>query len=194
MFVDIFQEIKMKYDFSFIKGIFIVIVSNGGGVDKVGIKEYFVILKIGIKEVNFVLQLQEEIGCCRLGDKVMLIFFNFKGEQEIVDVVFCLFEGEIILKMKEEISKNFVLGVIFFLFFFQELKELNFDVGVKIKIFDSGKLKIEGLEEGMVIYKVNYEKVMIFEVLVSKFNFIYGDLFLVVVVENGQKYYVGFVF
>lgn len=189
---DISQEIKEKYSLSSTRGIFISSVVEGGGADKAGIKANSVIIKIGSKEVQSVSALQEEIGRRRPGDKVTITILNPKGQEEIVDVVLRSLEGETTLKTKEEISRNSALGATFAPLSQQELKELNLDAGVKIKTLDSGKLKTEGLEEGMVVYKVNYEKVTTPEALASKLNTTHGDLFLVVVSENGQKYYVGF--
>jgi len=189
---DINQEIKEKNNLASTRGVFISNVTEDGGSAKAGIKANSVITKIGSREVNSVAALQEEVGRRRPGDKVTLTILNPKGEEEIKEVVLRSAEGQTTLKTKEEISKTSALGATFVPLTAQEKKELNIDGGVKIKSLDSGKLKSEGLEAGMVIYKINYEAVASPESLATKLNSLHGDVFLVIVLENGQKVYHGF--
>jgi len=151
-----------------------------------------VITKVGSKEVYSVASLQEEIGKRRPGDKVTLTLTNEKGDVEIKEVVLRSEDGKTTLKTKEEISKNSALGATFVELTEKEKKELDIESGVRIKTLEPGRLKNEGLEEGMVIYKINYELVDSPEKLASKLNTIHGDVFLVIVLENGQKVYHGF--
>jgi len=189
---DINQEIKEKNKLESTRGVFVANVSEEGGAARAGVKKNSVILKIGSREVNSVAVLQEEVGRRRPGDKVMLTILNEKGEQEIKEVVLRSADGQTSLKSKEEISKNSALGATFEPLTAKEKKELNIESGVRIKTLDAGRLKNEGLEEGMVIYKINYEAVDSPESVAAKLNTLRGDVFLVIVLENGQKVYHGF--
>ncbi len=189
---DINQEIKEQNKLASTRGVFVSAVTEGGGADIAGIKPKSVITKVGSREVHSVAELQEEIGRRRPGDKVTLTLTNDKGEQEIKEVVLRSEDGKTTLKTKEEISKNSALGATFVELTEKEKKELNIESGVRIKTLEPGRLKNEGLEEGMVIYKINYELVETPEKLATKLNTIHGDVFLVIVLENGQKVYHGF--
>jgi serine protease Do len=189
---DISQQVKEKNNLASTKGVFVSAVTEDGGADMAGIKPKSVITKIGAKEVNSVAALQEEIGKRRPGDKVTLTLLNDKGETELKDVVLRSAEGQTTLKTKAEISKTSALGATFAPLTEKEKKELGIENGVRIRTLEAGRLKNEGLEEGMVIYKLNYEPVDSPEAVATKLNTIRGDVFLVIVLENGQKVYHGF--
>lgn len=189
---DINQEIKEKNSLPSTKGVFISGVTEDGGADKAGIKANSVITKIGTKDVNSVAELQEEIGKRRPGDKVSLTIRTEKGEQEIKEVVLRSADGATDLKSKEEMSKTAALGATFSELSAKEKKELNITNGVKVKTLEPGKLKSLGLEEGMVISKINQENVESVEQLTSKLNSMKGGVLLEVVLEGGKKEYLGF--
>jgi S1-C subfamily serine protease len=64
--------------------------------------------------------------------------------------------------------------------------------GVKIQSLTAGKLKSLGLQEGMVITKINNEAVETVEQLTSKLNKKNSGVLLEVLTESGKKEYVGF--
>jgi len=74
----------------------------------------------------------------------------------------------------------------------KEKKELFIDNGVKIKTLNTGKLKSEGLIEGMVITKVNNEIIRSVEQLTSKLSQSPGVVWLEIITESGQKLFKGF--
>lgn len=189
---DINQEIKEKNDLPSTKGVFISSVTEDGGSDKAGIKANSVILKVGSKEVNSVAELQEEIGKRRPGDKVSLTIRKENGEQEIKEVVLRSADGETDLKSKAEMSKTSALGATFAELTAKEKKELNISYGVKVKAIEPGKLKSLGLEEGMVISKINQENIESVEQLTSKLNSYKGGVLLEVIMESGKREYLGF--
>lgn len=189
---DINQEIKEKNKLPSTKGVFISSVTEDGGADKAGIEANSVILKVGSKDVNSVAELQEEIGKRRPGDKVSLTIRKETGEQEIKEVVLRSADGETNLKSKEEMSKTSALGATFVELNAKEKKELNISYGVKVKTLEPGKLKSLGLEEGMIISKMNQENIESVEQLTSKLNTHKGGVLLEVILESGKKEYLGF--
>ncbi len=189
---DINQEIKEKNKLPNLKGVFISKVTDGGSADKAGLKDGEVILKVGSKEVNSVASLQEEVGKRRPGDKISVTIRNKNNEDEIKELVLRNNEGETKLVSKAEVSKNMALGAVFGEISDKEKKELSLKNGVKIKSLNAGKLKSEGLTEGMIITKVNNEVIVSVEQLTAKLNQGSSVVWLEIITESGQKLYKGF--
>jgi serine protease Do len=189
---DISQEIKEKNNLPSLKGVFVSKVNEDGSADKAGMKDGAVILKVGMKEVNSVASLQEEIGKRRPGDKVALTVRNKKGSEEVLEVVLRNSSGETNLLSKNEITKNSALGATFANLTDKEKKELNISYGVKIKTLNTGKLKGLGLEEGMIITKINNEPVESVEQLTTKLSTGNKGILLEVMTKSGKKDYIGF--
>ncbi len=189
---DINQEIKEKNSLSSIKGVFISEVTDGGSAEKAGLKTGDVILKIGMREVNSVAELQEEIGKRRPGDKVSLTIRTKGGSEEIKELVLRNQDGETSLISKEEIAKNYALGATFIELSSKEKKELNVTYGVKIETLNAGKLKSIGIQPGMIITKVNNEQIDTVEKLTSKLNGANKGILLEVLSASGKKNYYGF--
>lgn len=189
---DITQEVKEKNELPNTKGVFISKVVEDGGADKAGIKDGDVILKIGTKEVNSVAALQEEIGKRRPGDKVPLTIRNNKGDEVVKEILLRNSNGETALLDKETISKNTALGATFVALTEKEKKELNITNGVKIKSINAGKLMSLGLEEGMMITKINDKPVISVEFLTAELNKSNKGVLLEVVSKTGKRDYVGF--
>lgn len=174
------------------KGVFIAGVNESSGAANAGIQEGDVILKIGSKEVNSPASLQEEIGKRRPGDKITITLR--RGKKEMVkEVLLKNSEGTTELVSKEEIERYSALGATFTPLSKDEKKELNIDHGVKISSISTGKLKALGLTEGMIITKINNDKVTSVEQLTSFFkNESNRGVLLEVLTESGKKDYVGF--
>ncbi len=189
---DITQEVKEKNKLPNLKGVFIAKVSEGGSSEKAGINDGDVILKIGSKEVNSVASLQEEVGKRRPGDKLSVTIRTKNNEEEIKELVLRNNEGETKLISKAEINKNMALGAIFTELNDKEKKELSLKNGIKIKSLNAGKLKSEGLTEGMIITKVNNEVILTVEQLTSKLNQGSSVVWLEIITESGQKLFKGF--
>jgi serine protease Do len=186
---DINQELKEKENLASIKGVYVSKVIDDGGADRAGIKDGDVILKIGSKEVNSVAALQEEIGKRRPGDKVSITVVTKKGKEEIKEVVLRNSDGETSLQSKSQISKTYIHGAVFVSITDKEKKELNISNGVKIKTLNAGKLKAIGLQEGMVIVKVNNEPIDTVEQLSTKLNSNNKGILLEVVSKSGRREY-----
>jgi serine protease Do len=189
---DITQELKEKNKLSNTKGVFVAESIVGGSADKANIKSGDVILKIGTKEVNSVASLQEEVGKRRPGDKLSITIRNKNGEEEVKELVLRNSDGDTKLVSKTEVFKNMALGATFSDLTEKEKKELSLKNGVKIKTLNAGKLKSEGLVEGMIILKINNEPVQSVEQLTNKLNQGSSVLWLEIMTESGQKLYKGF--
>ena len=108
--------------------------------------------------MNSVAQLKEEIGKRRPGDKVALTIRNKKNDEVVKEVVLRNSNGETALISKTEVTKNSALGATFSELTDKEKKELNIKYGVKIQSLTPGKLKGLGLQEDMIITKINNER------------------------------------
>jgi S1-C subfamily serine protease len=93
---------------------------------------------------------------------------------------------------KEEISKNYALGATFIELTDKERKELNISYGVKIKSITTGKLKSIGLQEGIIITKVNNEPIETVAELTEKLSGVNRGILLEIMDETGKRDYRGF--
>ncbi len=189
---DITQEIKEKNKLPNLKGVLIAKINEGGSSEKAGVKDGDVILKIGSKEVNSVAALQEEVGKRRPGDKISITIRNKNNEEEVKELILRNSEGETKLVTKTEVMKNMALGATFIELTDKEKKELSITNGIKIKTLIAGKLKSEGIVEGMVITKVNNEVIQTVEQLTNKLNKGNSVVWLEIITNSGQKLYKGF--
>lgn len=186
------QELVDEKELPSTAGVYVAGVSDDSGAKSAGIKEGDVILKVGSKEVNTPSQLQEEIGKRRPGDKVSI---KIRREQKelIKEVLLKNMEGTTELKSKEEIERFSALGATFEELSKDQKKELNIDHGVRISKLGTGKLKAHRLSEGMIITKINNEKILSVEQLTSYLkNNKNNGVLLEVMSESGKKDYVGF--
>ena len=72
------------------------------------------------------------------------------------------------------------------------LKELNISYGVKIKSITTGKLKSIGLQEGIIITKVNNEPIETVAELTEKLSGVNRGILLEIMDETGKRDYRGF--
>ena len=189
---DISQEIKEKNNLPNLKGVFLSKINEGGSADKAGINDGDVILKIGTQEVNSVASLQEEVGKRRPGDKISITIRNKNNEELVKELILRNSDGETKLVTKTEIQKNMALGATFIEATDKEKKELSIKNGIKIKTLNAGKLKSQGLTEGMIITKVNNELIQTVEQLTNKLNQGSSVVWLEVISPTGEKLFVGF--
>ena len=189
---DITQEIKEKNNLPNLKGVFLSKINEGGSADKAGINDGDVILKIGTQEVNSVASLQEEVGKRRPGDKISITIRNKNNEESVKELILRNSDGDTKLVTKTEIQKNMALGATFIEATDKEKKELSIKNGIKIKTLNAGKLKSQGLTEGMIITKVNNELIQTIEQLTNKLNQGSSVVWLEVISPTGEKLFVGF--
>ena len=142
--------------------------------------------------MNSVAALQEEVGKRRPGDKISITIRNKNNEEEVKELILRNSEGETKLVTKTEVMKNMALGATFIELTDKEKKELSITNGIKIKTLIAGKLKSEGIVEGMVITKVNNEVIQTVEQLTNKLNKGNSVVWLEIITNSGQKLYKGF--
>lgn len=186
------QEIVDDKKLPDMRGVYISGVNEGSGAEKAKIKEGDVILKVGNRVVNSPTQLQEEIGKRRPGDLVPLTIR--RGNEEFVrEILLKNIEGTTELKSKEDVERFAALGATFRELTKDEKKALNIDHGVMISAISTGRLKALGLGEGMVVTRINNEKVVTVEQLTGFLkNAKNKGVLLEVMDESGKKDYIGF--
>ena len=135
---------------------------------------------------------EEEVGKRRPGDKLSITIREKNDKEKVQEIILRNSDGETTLISKEEIQKNMAFGATFSELTSKEKKELFIDNGVKIKTLNTGKLKSEGLVEGMVITKVNNEIIRSVGQLTSKLSQSPGIVWLEIITESGQKLFKGF--
>ena len=189
--MDINQELMETEKLPNTKGVYVSDVIQKSAADKAGLKNGEVILKIGSKEVNSSAALLEEVGKARPGEKLLVTVRHKNGTESIKEVVLQNKEGETTLVTASS-NKTSVLGASFAELTAKEKKELGIDYGVKISSLSPGKLKSHGLEEGMVITRINNEKVTDVKSTLEKLSKKSGGILLEIVTQTGRKEYIGF--
>jgi serine protease Do len=187
---DITQEMQKSMKLKNLEGVYVAGIVAGGSAEKSGIKEGDVILKIGTKVVNSAAALQEEIGKRQPGDKLSVTVRNSAGTENIKELVLRNRDGQTTLITKEEIQKNVVFGATFSELSSIEKKELNITNGVKVKSLSAGKLKSEGLRQGMIITRINNDPIQSVEQLTDKLRKSNKGVLLEVMTESGIKDYI----
>jgi serine protease Do len=189
--MDINQELKDQKKLPNTKGVYAAEVLNNSAAEKAGIKDGDVLLKIGTKEVNSSAELLEEIGKSRPGEKITITVRTKNGTESIKEVILLNNKGETSLIKKSAENKPF-LGATFSELNDKEKKELQIDSGVKIEQLEAGKLKALGLTEGMIITRINNEKIYTINDVKEKINKKNEGILLEIVTQSGRKEYIGF--
>ncbi|MBN2894171.1 MAG: trypsin-like peptidase domain-containing protein [Bacteroidales bacterium] len=152
---DIDENVAERFSLPNLKGVYVSGVTKDGAADLAGIKEGDVILRFENTEVNGVSQLLDLIGRQRPGDKVTL---NIRRNDKIEDYIVTLKneQGGIENVLKE--AKGF-FGATFEEITKDELKLYGLKNGVKVSDVFPGKFLAAGIKQGMIITKVNNQKV-----------------------------------
>lgn len=191
--LDITQEVMENKSLPNTQGIFVAEVLSGSAAEKAGIQQGDVILKIGAKTVNSSSELLEEVGKARPGEKLNVTIRSKRGDQIIKEVVLQNEKGTTALvKSSSSVHGSMVLGAKFRELSDTEKKELNLTHGVLVEELHAGKLKSLGLKEGMVITRINNEKVNQVKELVNQLEKKSGGILLEIVTQSGRKEYIGF--
>ncbi len=187
---DITQEIKEDKGLKNLEGVYVASVLENSGAKAAGIVAGDVILKVGTEVVNSAAAIQEKIGSCKPGDKVVLTVRHASGSTETKEIILRNKDGATTLITKEEVLKNNALGATFTEVSSKEMKELNISGGVKIESLTAGKLKSAGLQDGMIITKINNVAVSSVEEVTNKLKGSNKGVLLEVVTRAGIKEYV----
>lgn len=187
---DITQEMQKELKLKNLKGVYVADVLENGSAAKSGIKKGDVILKIGSKVVNSAAALQEEIGKRRPGDKLSVTVRISTGSEAVKELILRNKDGKTTLITATSINKNVVMGATFTELSSIQKKELNITNGVKVKSLSAGKLKSEGLREGMIITRINNDPIQSAEQLTRKLNTSTKGVLLEIITESGIKDYI----
>jgi len=187
---NITQELKEDKNLKSLDGVYVASVLDNSGAKAAGIVPGDVILKVGSEPVVSSSSLQEKIGSRQPGDKVVLTVRHKSGNIETKEVILRNKNGETGLISKKEIEKNMALGATFGELSSKQKQELNISSGVEIKSLTAGKLKSAGLQEGMIITRINNKSVQSAEELTEKLRGSSGGVLLEVMTRAGMKDYV----
>jgi serine protease Do len=187
---DITQELKEDKGLKNLEGVYVASVLENSGAKAAGIVAGDVILKVGTEVVGSASAIQEKIGSCKPGDKVVLTVRHASGSTDTKEIVLRNKDGATTLITKEEVLKNNALGATFTEVSSKEMKELNISGGVKIESLTAGKLKSAGLQDGMIITKINNVAVSSVEEVTNKLKGSNKGVLLEVVTRAGIKEYV----
>lgn len=187
---DITQEMQKELKLKNLNGVYVAGVLENGSAAKSGINKGDVILKIGSKVVNSAAALQEEIGKRRPGDKISVTVRVSTGSEAVKELVLRNKDGKTTLITATSINKNVVMGATFTELSSIQKKELNITNGVKVKSLSAGKLKSEGLREGMIITRINNDPIQSVEQLTRKLNTSTKGVLLEIITESGIKDYI----
>jgi serine protease Do len=190
---DITQDLMESKSLSSTEGVYVAEVISGSAAAAAGIQTGDVILKIGAKVVNSSAELLEEVGKARPGQKLTVTTRNKRGEIELKDVVLKNEQGTTgLVKPKSASSSGYILGARFRELSEDEKNELKITHGVVVDEIQAGKLKTLGLKEGMVITRVNNEKIYGVSDLFSRLEKKSGGILLEIVTQTGRREYIGF--
>ena len=133
-----------------IEGVFVGKVSEGGAARQAGIKSGDVITAVNGTVVNTDVQLREQIGKYRPGDKVS-VTVKRDGELKQFSVVLRNTKGDTSI-VKESFS---VLGAEFSPITEKDKERLRIEEGIQVTNLTSGKLKEAGVKIGFIITDIN---------------------------------------
>ena len=187
---DVTQELKEDKNLKNLDGVYVASVLDNSGAKKAGIVPGDIILKVGNEPVVSPSSLQEKIGSRQPGDKVAVTIRRKNGSVETKEIILRNKNGETSLTSKKEIEKNTALGATFGTLSSKQKQELNIRSGVEIESLTAGKLKSAGLQEGMIITKINNKPVASAEELTNKLRGSNGGVLLEVMTRSGVKDYV----
>jgi serine protease Do len=190
---DITQEVMEDRSLPNTEGILVADVIAGSAAEKAGLKTGDVILKIGAKPVNSSAELLEEVGKARPGQKLNVTVRTRRGDVILKEVVLQNEQGTTsLVTPKSATGSSMVLGARFRELTPEEKKELNLTHGVMVDELQAGKLKSLGLKEGMVITRINNEKVTQVKELTAQLEKKSGGILLEIVTQTGRREYIGF--
>lgn len=187
------QEIMDTENLPDTRGVYVSEVLPGGAAEKAGIKAGEVIMRIDGRDLTTSSELLEEVGKGSPGQKMLLDVRGKNGKLREVTVVLLNSDGDMALITKQNSEEKMKkLGATFAELSSKEKEELGISCGIKIAQLQVGKLKSLGLQEGMVISRLNNRPVC----SVNDFKTILGEeqdgLLMELVLSRNRKEFIGF--
>lgn len=184
---DVDDALAKEKGLPLIAGVYVEEVNEGSAADGAGIRKGDVLLKVNGKEINSVPELQEAIGRYRPGQKVKVRIRRGKQEQDM-PLILKDVAGSMALSSSAE-QKSEELGAVFSPADPVLLKRAGVSFGLKIDELQNGPLEEAGLEEGLILYRLDKKPFRNLQELLSIFIKGKGGMLLEAMNEEGNKRY-----
>ena len=184
---DVDDALAKEKGLPLIAGVYVEEVNEGSAADGAGIRKGDVLLKVNGKEINSVPELQEAIGRYRPGQKVKVRIRRGKQEQDM-PLILKDIAGSMALSSSAE-QKSEELGAVFSPADPALLKRAGVSFGLKIDELQNGPLEEAGLEEGLILYRLDKKPFRNLRELLSIFIKGKGGMLLEAMNEQGSKRY-----
>jgi Do/DeqQ family serine protease len=155
--IDVDSEEAKKQNLNEVKGILITRIVEGGSAQGAGMKENDIILKFDGMNVNTVAELQEQVGRHRPGDKASVTYLR-SGKENTVNVVLKNASGNTSV-VTADMASDKIFGATLESLSQSEMRNVDFDYGLKVVDIDDGKFKDIGIKKGYYILSINGKKV-----------------------------------
>lgn len=172
-------------------GVYVAGVVDGGAADEAEIKTGDIIVGIEGSDINTSPELLEQIGQYRPGEKVNVRLIR-DGEEILIPVTLKNSEGTTASIKKETVELKSALGATFREATAEECAKLKIKSGVKVTSITIGKLYQSGIKKGLIITKIDNEKVTSVEQLMELLEEKDGGVLIEGIYPNGTKAYYGF--
>jgi S1-C subfamily serine protease len=184
---DVDDALAKEKGLPLIAGVYVEGVNERSAADGAGIRKGDVLLKVNGKEINSVPELQEAIGRYRPGQKVKVRIRRGKQEQDM-PLILKDVAGSMALSSSAE-QKSEELGAVFSPANPALLKRAGVSFGLKIDELQNGPLEEAGLEEGLILYRLDKKPFRNLQELLSIFIKGKGGMLLEAINEEGSKRY-----
>ena len=181
---DLTPELAEAEQISLISGVFISYVNPGSTASDGGLKPGDVIAAIDNTDVTNVSELQERVARYRPGRRVMVTYYR-GGKRQSTTAILKSIEGSSQL-YKRTIQLDFD-GAEFNDLTHNQLRDLQIDNGVQVKLVSDGKWKRGGLEKDFVIQFIDKVPVDNIADLSRMLEYKKGGILVEGVYPNGEK-------
>ncbi len=153
---DVTQELANEHNIDKLDGVYVNGLRDDGAAKEAGIKTGDIILAVNNTPVNSVSALQEQISKYRPKDEVEVLVKR-NGKEKLFEVTLRNMSGDTdIVTIDESLS---LLGASFEPASEDLKKKLGISHGVQVVSLKAGKLLKAGVREGLIITKINNQKV-----------------------------------
>ncbi|MCC6690420.1 MAG: trypsin-like peptidase domain-containing protein [Bacteroidia bacterium] len=174
-----------------LNGVLVKGITSGGAGEEAGIQEGDIITKIADVDVNNMVELQEQIGKFRPGDKIT-VTLKRKSEEKVLPITLKNHNGNTAVVKKEKSEVINSLGASFEQPSNDEMKRLNIKNGLKIVRLNGGKLRAAGIREGFIITRIDKKEVSTLDDLKNTIGNKDGGVLIEGTYPNGVRAYYGF--
>jgi Do/DeqQ family serine protease len=155
--IDVDSEEAKKQNLKEVKGILVTRIIEGGSASGAGMKENDIIMKFDGQDVSTVAELQEQVGRHRPGDKVSVTYLR-SGKENTVTVILKNASGNTSV-VTADMTSDKIFGATLESLSQSEMRNIDFDYGLKVVDIEDGKFKDIGIKKGYYILSINGKKV-----------------------------------